>query len=487
MKPSKIESTNAKIRVRKNNFILYNLFFSLFILGMICLNGCSEKDSLGLSTDSLEFHCNGEKKTFMIESNIGWTVDCGESTWLTVSSSSGSNNGNITVTAEENTSKSPREAIVTVSGQGIIKTINVTQGGFVASITVSPTSLTFISSAEQKTFNITSNTKWTVKQSAGSGTWLSASPTSGTKDGTITVNTTANTSVDARTATITVTADEITQTVEVTKAGADAFLTVSDSSIKFDGGDYTHRHTLNITSNTSWEVKSSKSWLSVSRSSGSNNGAVTITADSYTVKKIEREAIITVSGGGITRTIKVIQMGIEDALSLGSSSTLYFKNDEVSGKNVAVFSNINWTVTSSASWLTVSPSSGSDDGVITAYVSGNLTESDRSATITVSGSGITRTIDVTQWRAIARGSIVFWTSSVFTYGSISVTLSGHGTKEIRGFYYSGTPSCGDQYTATFRDLPIGTYSYTASAGSYSWSGTVKRTNDCHSVKLLIDR
>lgn len=62
----------------------------------------------------------------------------------------------------------------------------------------------------------------------------------------------------------------------------------------------------------------------------------------------------------------------------------------------SISSNVSWTVTSSAAWCTVSPSSGSNDGTVTVKASENTTTADRSATITVTGGGITKTISVTQ-------------------------------------------------------------------------------------------
>ena len=357
----------------------------------------------------------------------------------------------------------------------------MTKAGVGASLTVSSSLLSFSSSFSlSQTFTVNSNTSYTI--SRGDATWFTVSPTSGAYLRTITVVATANTSASPRTGTITITAGGKTETVNVTQEKFVPALIVSESSINFEGGYSTHKSTFNITSNTSWKVESGESWLWVSPSSGSNNGTVTVTADNYMVKKTPREGTITVSGGGITQKIKVKQMGLDDYLDVDYNSLDFsFNND--SGLDVYIFSNINWTIRSSASWLTVSPSSGSDDKLVTVFVSENLTSSSRSATLTVSGSGLTQVINVSQSGAVAKGNIAFWTSSNCSAGYVSVTLTGHGTKEITGYYPSGSPTCGSQHTATFTDLPIGTYSYTASCGSRTVSGTVKRTGSCHSVRL----
>jgi uncharacterized protein YjdB len=60
-------------------------------------------------------------------------------------------------------------------------------------------------------------------------------------------------------------------------------------------------------------------------------------------------------------------------------------------------SNVNWTVTSSAAWVTVSPASGSNDGSSIVTFQANTSSSPRTATITVTGDGLPpQTISVTQ-------------------------------------------------------------------------------------------
>ena len=72
--------------------------------------------------------------TFDITSNISWNVSSNQ-TWLAVSSLSGSNNASISIAASANNTKSPRTAIITVSGSGVTpKTITVTQAAANTSI-----------------------------------------------------------------------------------------------------------------------------------------------------------------------------------------------------------------------------------------------------------------------------------------------------------------------------------------------------------------
>jgi len=84
-------------------------------------------------------------------------------------------------------------------------------------------------------------------------------------------------------------------------------------------------------------------------------------------------------------------------LSLTVSPTTY--NFPVSGGTssaITITSNVPWTISSNALWLTTSRTSGSNNNTFTMTATANTATSSRSATITVSGSGITKTVNVTQ-------------------------------------------------------------------------------------------
>ena len=95
-------------------------------------------------------------------------------------------------------------------------------------------------------------------------------------------------------------------------------------------------------------------------------------------------------------------------LALGEESRT-LKADAASGMELPVTANTAWSAKSSASWLTVSPASGAENGTIIYNVDANTGTSSRTATITVTGGGITRTFTVTQkvWEAELELSAAF--------------------------------------------------------------------------------
>jgi poly(beta-D-mannuronate) lyase len=66
--------------------------------------------------------------------------------------------------------------------------------------------------------------------------------------------------------------------------------------------------TFDITSNVSWTVSDNSNWISVSPTSGSNNGTVTVTVNAYT-GTVARTGTVTITDGTITKTVAISQTG----------------------------------------------------------------------------------------------------------------------------------------------------------------------------------
>jgi len=90
-----------------------------------------------------------------------------------------------------------------------------------------------------------------------------------------------------------------------------------------------------------------------------------------------------------------------DSLDLSSISE-FSANQQT--KYIAVNSNINWTVSTTSNWISVSPQSGVNNGSIGVTVVSNLTYNIRTGTITVSGGNISRTLTVTQAAAVEQSN-----------------------------------------------------------------------------------
>ena len=267
-----------------------------------------------LDTNNLEFTSDSGSKTFKITSNTSWTVSSSQ-TWCDVSPTTGSSGGNVTVKVEENTSTAERTATITVKSEVGDFTVKVIQSGATAVLSLDTSSLDFASGSGTKSFKITSNTSWKVSCDQ---TWCSVSPTSGNNDGSITVNVQENSSTAERTATISIKSEVGDFVVKVTQGGAGATLSLDTNSLEFASGSASK--TFKINSNTSWTVSSNNSWCSVSPTSGSNDGSVTVKVTENTSTNA-RTAIVTIESGTITKTLSVMQSGAAPAPPVSQDRT----------------------------------------------------------------------------------------------------------------------------------------------------------------------
>ena len=81
--------------------------------------------------------------------------------------------------------------------------------------------------------------------------------------------------------------------------------------------------------------------------------------------------------------------------SLSIPSSLAFSADQTS-QLVNVNATVNWSVNNSSNWITVNPSSGSNNGIITVAVTANANPTERIGNITITGGRLSRTLQITQ-------------------------------------------------------------------------------------------
>lgn len=148
-----------------------------------------------------------------------------------------------------------------------------------------------------------------------------------------------------------------------------------------------------VVSKSDWTASSNEPWLSVTSKSKSGFRMRV----SENIAAGERNAEISVrSGDTLIGTITVTQAGSDPSLLISEDS--WITNCGEDSKTFAITSNDSWTVESSEPWLTVSPLSGEENGVITVNTSANDGSDTRTGTITLSTAHGTesKTISVTQ-------------------------------------------------------------------------------------------
>lgn len=244
------------------------------------------------------------------------------------------------------------------------------------------------------TFNVSSNTPWTITRSSGAD-WCTVTPSSSASSSLISdvvVSFEPNEEDYDRQATLTVRGEGVNKTYVVTITQARfgrLFVTPIAQDYSAAGGPLS----FTILTNEDWQITTDVSWLHFNRENGAPDPegrtlTIIATADPSTV--LERTATVTVTAGDEEESFEVTQKAkfevsaFEDAFdSKGGSQTFQIRTE------------LPWTVTADKTWLSFDSDSGEGNATVTATAGAN-DGAVRGGTITVSAGDTSYSFDVTQ-------------------------------------------------------------------------------------------
>ena len=243
------------------------------------------------------------------------------------------------------------------------------------------------------TFSIASTTPWAIT-GYEDAEWLSVKPASSalsSLSADVTITAVPNDTYEDRSATLTLKGEGIEKvwTIVVTQVMKNKFY-VQPIAGEFDGKSE-NSLPFTIETNLAWEVRSADAWLTFDKNSGVGTGAIeTITATAAENPGTERTTTVTVTAGNDVVTFDVLQKG---------GKTLEFVTTELEMLSYAggealldVNASMDWTVTSSAEWLTVEKAGAQ----VKVTAPANSAFAARTAVVTIAGDGLTAEFEVAQ-------------------------------------------------------------------------------------------
>ena len=243
------------------------------------------------------------------------------------------------------------------------------------------------------TFSIGATTPWEIT-GYEAAEWLTVKPASSalsSLSADVTLTAVPNETYEQRSVTLTLKGEGIDKvwTIEVVQGMKSKFF-VQPITEEFEG---TKENSLAFTieTNLAWEVRAADAWLTFDKTSGTGTGAIeTITATAAENPGVERTTTVTVTAGAETETFTVLQKG---------GKTLEFVTTELEMISYAggealldVNASMDWTVTSSAEWLTVERAGAQ----VKATAAANSAFAARTAVVTIAGDGLTAEFEVAQ-------------------------------------------------------------------------------------------
>lgn len=315
------------------------------------------------------------------------------------------------------------------------------------------------SSPTTQTLTVTNRGGGTLNwNAAATAAWLTLSPASGKNTGPITLTATAGSlAVGTYNTLVTVSASNVAPVsipITLTVTPPSATVSLSPSSLMFSGvqgGINPASQTVTVNSNGNWTASSNASWLTLSPSSGNGDGSIAANVALSATTVGPNNATITVTNGGVTRTSSVTFTVSAASLTASPNSVTYTATQEranPSPQSIAINANGTWSVSGGAPWLSLSATSGSNNGIITASVNtANATQGDNETTITVKSGGIIKTVKVTlrldppssssvtlTWNANVESDLagyrVYRATSSGKYGAAIATIQGNTPKYI---------------------------------------------------------
>jgi Viral BACON domain/Putative binding domain, N-terminal len=223
------------------------------------------------------------------QSSVDWIVFSG--------GSSHSGSGNVAFTVQANTGANARQGTLSIAGQQLTVT---QQGVHSCSFDVSPKSLTFQASGEDRTVDVKTpaTCQWTIESLPS---WLTLDGRSTrTGNGVVTLRARANTSTATRKDTIRVAGQEIGVTQEGAAPPCEYEVAPSTASFAAAGGD--GLATVTTTAACEWTATSDVGWITITPGSHTGNGTLNYHV-AANITASPRQGHITVQG----QTINVSQ------------------------------------------------------------------------------------------------------------------------------------------------------------------------------------
>ena len=206
-------------------------------------------------------------------------------------------------------------------------------------------------------------------------------------------------------------------------------LNVSVSVLSFpsDGA----AQTLSITTSGAWTISGAPSWADVSATSGTGDAEITVAANANTATT-ERNAELIINVSGATSVKVALSQAAAGStptptptLSVSPPSLNFVSGGEP--KTFAITTSGSWTLSGKPSWAEVSSTSGTGNTTITVTANPNSATTARNAELTITASGVTAKVALSQAAAGSTFVPVTNITSVPTTATVGTPLALTGT------------------------------------------------------------
>ena len=296
-----------------------------------------------LSDDSEDISADGGAVELIVQHNIDYEYTIPVD-WIHEVTTKNVEEDVHTFVVDRNTGTEPRSAVISFCGNGtcIPFVVNQAAGEPEAVFELSDNSAEVGAEGGIVDVTVTSNVEYDYSITVD---WVTEVTTRTTIERTHTFEVAPNTGTESRTVTISFCGNDTCKPFTITQTGSepDRYLNIDKTNVSVPVEGTSSPVTVNVISNTAWNVASDSDWCSVNPASGENDGSFNITVTENTSTS-SRLATVTVSSatGAVAKTIAVVQ------------SPVYQEQDEDSWKN-AEFEHVSFAFRFTADWCGYCP------------------------------------------------------------------------------------------------------------------------------------
>ncbi len=247
-------------------------------------------------------------------------------------------------------------------------------------LTIDQTSISFTDAGGSQTVSLTANKPWTASSSQS---WCKVSPSSGEEvsSSRITISCDANTTYDARNATITIACAELTKTVSITQATNNGLLV---SQTTYELTKAAQQLNIEVQANVKLSVdvdNGCKDWVKYNSTKGLTTSTVVLDiAENKTFDSREGKVTIKQEGGNLLSTVTIKQSQVD---GLFITTPEYNLSNEKHSLTIEVSTNVEFDVKPEADWVKYVETKGLSSKQIVLEVAENDTYDQRETKVNV--------------------------------------------------------------------------------------------------------
>lgn len=311
--------------------------------------------------------------TFSITSNVNWSISQRDLDWVSITPSRGLGRNEtavVTISPDVNNDFEARQGTFTLNAGTVSRTVTLSQAAadvepvFNVDGTDGDTFYVEALDIEGGSFNVSSNRDWTADVNGVS--WATVTPLKGEKNRSATISVIPKTVNDDEVREGTISFDYGAAAPKVIKLVHKKFqptISISVTEMTAITTGKIAEPVVVVTANADWTAESSAEWLTIDKVEGDlGDTEVQVSATANNTGE-PRSATVTFTNRTATAVLTVTQGSEYVTTSVENIST----SDTEAEFDVTA--NVEWVVTSSESWATVSPSEGNGNGKVTVTMS----------------------------------------------------------------------------------------------------------------------